>query len=319
MDTDLGVKIFVIVKGYIDAKDERGNALFGTMLGVVSRRDVKYLSVMFSRDETSKSMEWSGLLLLHRDREHERDRDPVIVHHEEELFKFLKRGMILNNVAKNHNTKQAEQSVSRYCLESLQLKAVSFVEYVDASDSDITMFEREGGPPTGSSTGGGKPQEAAPPSSPEAGGETAEKPADTKTREEIVVRCEPILAPVGGVAMNELNIGEVVMARLPEDSVFFKLLSRNISGFDGVVAAGITGILMNELGTATISLALSDGITGVMKLSGKVRVKTAQPAGEPGRDPRGMKLSEIPPGFVFGLAGAVIFISLAAVVFYIFR
>ena len=68
MDTDLGVRIFVIVKGYIDAKDERGNALFGTMLGVVSRRDVKYLSVMFSRDETSKSMEWSGLLLLHRDR-----------------------------------------------------------------------------------------------------------------------------------------------------------------------------------------------------------------------------------------------------------
>jgi hypothetical protein len=73
------------------------------------------------------------------------------------------------------------------------------------------------------------------------------------------------------------------------------------------------------LGTATISLALSDGITGVMKLSGKVRVKTAAPAGESGRETRGMRVSDIPSGYIFGAAGIVILISAVAMLFYILR
>jgi hypothetical protein len=319
VDIDLGVKMFVIIKGYIDAKDERGNSLFGTILGLVSRREMKYLSVMFSRDETSKSMEWSGLLNLHRDRGSERDRDPVIIHHETELLKYLQRGTVLNNVAKNRNTKQAEQSISRYCLESLQLKAVSFVEYFEAGEADVIFFEREGGGTAGGAADGASANADDSPA-PDGDAPNAENAAaETKGKDDIVVRCEPILAPVGGVAMNDLNVGEMVMAKLPEDSVFFKLLSRNIRNFDGVVSASVTGILMNELGTATISLALSDGITGVMKLSGKVRVKTAAPSKESKPASGGFKFSEIPAGFVFGGAGALLLISAAAILFYILR
>jgi hypothetical protein len=314
MDVDLGVRVFIIVKGYIDARDERGNAIYGTILSVVSRREIKYLSVMFSHDETSKSMEWNDLLLLHRDRG--KDHDPVAIHHEEELFKYLERSPVLNTLAKNRNTKQAEQAISRYCLDGLQLKAVSLIEYFDAAESDVAFFEKEGGQASGSSTGGEqkKPEDMPFESDPDDAGD--EKPEETKNKEDVVVRCEPILDPVNGVAMNELNIGETVMAKLPGDSVFFKLLSRNIPSFDGVVTAAITGILMNELGTATISLALSDGITGIMKMSGKVRIKIAPPS-DAGNEPKRKKQGELPESLVFGAAGAIVLIAAALVLYYV--
>jgi hypothetical protein len=315
MDADLGARAFIILKCYIDARDERGNSLFGTVLGVASRREVKYLSVMFSRDETSKSMGWRELLLTHRNNAGAGDRNPALVHHEEELFNYIQRSTILNNVAKNHNTKQAEQSISRYCMENLQLKAVSLVEYFEAGEDDLHQFERRGGAPQASP--GGEPGDAIPqPEVDEDGG--GEPDDEAKERDGLVVRCEPILDPVGGVAMNELGIGEAVMARLPENSVFFKLLSRNIRGFDGVVSASVTGILQNELGTATVSLALSDGITGVMKLSGKVRIKTAQPPetrGETG----GAGPGEIPPGLIVGAAVAIVVIAAIVAMYYIIK
>jgi hypothetical protein len=119
--------------------------------------------------------------------------------------------------------------------------------------------------------------------------------------------------------MNEINIGETVMAKLPADSVFFKLLSRNIPGFDGVVSASVTGVLINELGTATISLALSDGITGVMKLSGKVKIKVAAGAHEQQDAEHGGPSLEIPAELVFVLAGTILFFCAIAVVYYILQ
>ncbi|MDR1651432.1 MAG: hypothetical protein LBR87_06570 [Synergistaceae bacterium] len=310
MDSGLGLSAFIIIKGYIDAKDGRGNSLFGTVLALASRREIKYLSVMMSNDKVPKSLEWRDLLVMHRDREKQDGRDPLIVHHEDEIFRYLQKSTVLNNVAKNHNTKQAEQAISRFCLESLQLKAVSLMEYFDASEIDIALFEKEGGSVSAAPAG---KEEEVPAQKPEEDGSVP--PEDgARGKDEIVIRCEPILDPVRGVAMNELNVGEKVLAKLPEDSVFFKLLSRNIPGFDGVVAGSVTGILLNELGTATISVTLSDGISGVMKLSGKVRIKTSpKEAGRPA--PR--RRRDIPEGLVFGSAAAVLLLTAIAVVWYI--
>ncbi|MDR1966383.1 MAG: hypothetical protein LBQ36_06705 [Synergistaceae bacterium] len=313
MDAGFGMKTYIIVKGYVDAKDERGNALYGTILGLVSRRDIKYLSVMFSRDKIPKSMEWNDLLAAHKDKGDSEERDPAIVRREDGLLQYLDHAGVLNVIAKNHNTKQAEQSISRYCMESLQLKAISLVEYLDASDDDISVFEAEKAAEAGpwdDSGGEGAPSDQ----DGDGSADEAESENAPKGRDEIAVRCDPILDPVNGVAMNELNVGERILAKLPGDSVFFKLLSRNIRGFDGVVMAEITGILLNELGTATISLSLSEGISGVMKLSGKIRVKVA-PAHGDGHASR--PRMDIPPSFVFGLASVVIVLSAIAILYYI--
>ena len=322
MDTEFGARAYIIVKGYIDAKDERGTPVFGTILSVVSRRELKYLSVMFSRDGSSKSIEWSDLLTLHQNRENEPDRDHTLSRDEDELFKYLAHGSVLNNIAKNYNTKQSEQAISRFCLDKLQLKAVSLIEFFDASGDAISLFERGKGsaadaaPPSGDSPAAEvKSPEDAKTDDREVSPEDANEP---KNKEDLIIRCEPILDPVAGIAMNEINIGEAVMARLPADSVFFKLLSRNIPSFDGVVSASVTGVLINELGTATISLALSDGITGVMKLSGKVKIKVAASTHEQQDAERGGPM-EIPAELVFVLAGTILFFCGIAVVYYILQ
>jgi hypothetical protein len=237
------------------------------------------------------------------------------------VYKYLERSMVLNGVAKNHNTKQAEQAISRYCLESLYLKTVSFIDYTEATESDLELFEQakvssaqNETPSEADGAGGGTPD-----------GSATQAPdgveADSGKKDEIFLRCDPILDPVNGVAMNELTTGDYVFGRLPEDSIFFKLLAKNIRGFDGVVTARVTGILMNELGTATVSLNLSDGVSGVMKLSGKVRIKTAQKEGK--KDNRTpllarFKFSELPPEVVLSAAGVIVTISAIALLFYIF-
>lgn len=315
MDTEFGPQTYIIVKGYIDAKDERGSSIFGTILAVVSRRELKHVSVMFTHDESSKSLEWRDILSLHRNKVNERNRDALVVRNEDELFKYLSHGSILNNIAKNYNAKQSEQAISRYCLDKLQLKAVSLIEFFDASDQDIVLFERGNAPAaTGESPAPGEKSQESP--AEDSQGSPPEDPSEPKHKDELIIRCDPILDPVAGVAMNEINIGEIVMTRLPSDSVFFKLLSRNIPGFDGVVSASVTGVLMNELGTSTISLSLSDGITGVMKLSGKVKIKTA--AKEPESVNRNDR-TEIPAELIFVFAGIVLLFCGIAVLYYILQ
>lgn len=315
MDMDFGAGIFVIVKGYIDTRDDHGLALYGSILGVVSRREIKYLNVMFSRDESLKTVKWMDLLPMLTDKYRESDREPVIFHNEEALFKYLRHSAVLTSIAKNRNTKQAEQAISRYCLDNLHLKAVSLVECFDATEENIAFFENEGGPAGPSSTGG-KREEPEPEEETAESARDTEQSVETRGREEIVIRCEPVLDPVKGIAANELNIGESVLARLPQDSVFFKLLSRNIANFDGVITAMVTGILLNELGTSNISLALSEGVTGLMKTPGKVRIKIAAKQDEPGKGEERAPF-ELPDGFAIGMAGVILFIFAIAAVYYI--
>ncbi|MDR1134311.1 MAG: hypothetical protein LBL05_09100 [Synergistaceae bacterium] len=318
MDMDLGTGAFVIVKGYIDAKDDHGRALYGSILGVVSRREVKYLNVMFSRSESMKTVKWGDLLPALSGKYQETDRDPGIFHHEEAVFKYLRQGSVLTAVAKNHNTKQAEQAISRYCLDNLHLKAVSLMECFDAMKEDLAFFEKEGGPAGSSSTGGSGNEEPEPREEIAESAQAAEQSEETHSREEIVIRCEPVLDPVNGIAANELNTGESVQAKLPQDSVFFKLLSNNIANFDGIITATVTGILMNELGTSNISLALSDGVTGLMKMSGKVRIKIAPRKDESKKNKSGTPF-ELPAGFAFGMAGVIIFVFALFAVYYILK
>ncbi|MDR0765037.1 MAG: hypothetical protein LBE65_05535 [Synergistaceae bacterium] len=318
MDADLGTGVFMIVKGYIDARDERGRPLYGSVLGVVSRREVKYLNVMFSGDESLKTVEWRDLLPALRDKHPKSGRDPGILHNEGVLFDYLRNETVLNAVAKNRNIKQAEQAISRYCAESLHLKAVSLMECFDATEEDIGFFETEGGPAGPSSTGGG-PEEPAEETAESESAQDAEQGDETPSAENIVIRCEPILDPVNGIAANELKMGEAVLARLPRDSALFGLLSNNIANFDGIITSTVTGIFLNEFGTSNISLSLSDGVTGLMKLSGRVKLKIVpKQQDEPKKNTARVPVKFL-YGFWFGMAAVIIFILATAVVSYILR
>jgi hypothetical protein len=308
MDVELAARTYVIVKGFIDAKDDRGRLFFGSILAVVSRHDARHLSVMFRTEELPRDIDWTDLLARHEENARADGRDAALVHNEEQLAQFLLSEGVLNGVAKNRNTKQAEQQISRYCTEQLHLKAVTFLTCQDAMESDVRYFDEAA-------------EDVENDAQAEAEGEPESAPTTSSTAKnaEIVIRCEPILDPVGGVAMNELRTGDLVFGRLPADSVFYKLLSKNIPAFDGLVTARVTGLLVNELGTAVVTLDLADGVSGVMKFPGKVRVKRAvETDAERAESRRRFSLRSLPPETVF--AGAVLLVAIAAVgvLYYIF-
>jgi hypothetical protein len=215
---------------------------------------------------------------------------------------------VLNGIAKNYNAKSAEQAISRFCLDQLQLKAVSFLDFIDAASGDIEYIESLNADES-------EPEHGAKPASGQDGTDGgATEEGGGKTTNEIFVKCDPVLDPINGVAMNELRAGDAIYAKLPSDSVFFKLLARTHSAFDGIINAEVTGILLNELGTATISLKLSDDVFGVMKLSGKVKIKVVNLL-----DDSDAHVQNLPAELVVGLSCFLLLISALLAVYYIFR
>ena len=315
MELDLVEQGFVIVTGFIDAKDDRGRTVYASLVAFVSRRSNKFLSVLFSKEAPDKELGWADLLSIHKTAMQTPGRDPSLLRYEEELREYIESSSVLNSIAKNHNTKQAEQSISRQCLDHLQLKAVSFIDFTEASESDFQYLE------TVWDDGAKKEEEAS--QSEETTEEDIRDKATGSGAADIFVRCDPILDPVNGKAMSELRIGDQIYGRLPEDSVFYKLLLRNYGAFDGTITAKVTGVLINDLGTATVSLELSDGVAGVMKLSGKVKIRVvenaphADGAGAPRR--RLFRLTDLSTEMVFAVAGTIVLISALALIYYVFR
>jgi hypothetical protein len=320
VDNEFALQSYYVVQGYIDAKDDRGRNIYGTFVSLVTRRDIIFTSAHFEHLEMDKSTPWKVLLSIHEEAQRDINRDPLLLHHEDELHKFLESSLVLTNVAKNLNSKPAEQAISRFCLDDLKLKTVCFVSFSKADDEDVAFFKKEepvSAPPAPQVT------EENPSQAPEQRQQTLRQ----EESKDLLVRCEPILDPISGVAMNGLREGDNVFCRLSADSVIYKLLEKNNPRFDGVVTAKVSGIFMNELGTSTVSLSLSDGIAGFMKLSGKVRVMVVKdmggnrPHGKKGWRffPDGMSPLVIPPEFVFAAAVIVVAIAAMLVLYYIFQ
>ncbi|MDR1482998.1 MAG: hypothetical protein LBI74_10260 [Synergistaceae bacterium] len=313
---DFGVaEVFIIVKGFIDAKDEHGRTIYGTFLGVVSRRNTRYISVMFSREEVPRTIGWRDLLAIHDEKDKNIARDSLIAYYEHEMGKYLENGMILNNIAKNRNAKYTEQSISRYCLENLQFKAVCFIDFVDAGEDDLKPFIKKSDEKKRQPV---KKERELPNIEAEREKEPPPKaPKKESAVSDVFIKCDPVLDPVNGVAVNELREGNNILGRLPADSIFYKVLAKNMPSFDGAVIAKVTGVLTaNDLGTTTVSLELSDGVSGIMKLSGKVKVKLAE-MGKPLSDYE-IGTWNLPPELIFIGAGFLLFIAAMLLIYYLF-
>lgn len=310
MEEKFSEQRFLILKGFIDAKNERGHEFFGSFLALLTRRETRYLDVMFSKSKNQRGKHWEELLAIHGNKNDREELDPVIEQCEKELHRYFDVSKILNNVAKNHNTKQAEQAVSRFCMDRLDFKTVSFIEFQDATVEDLERFDREIERTKQDQDG----REEAKQEETVDSTENDAMPVDEPDKE-ICIRCEPILDPLLGVATSELPIGSYVACRLAQDSVFYKLLAKNFPNTNDVVKGKVSGILMNDLGTATVSLWLCDGVCGVMQLSGKVRLKMVRGPEETSRKDSPRHLPQIPnisSRFVFVAAG--VFLSLVAIV-----
>lgn len=269
-----------IIRGFIDAKNEHNKQIYGSFVALATRREVKFVSTWFSKHETPKEASWRDLLTRHEKKESDIGRDPSYVNNEDLFTGYLTRNSVLMTLVKNHNAKPAEQSISRYCLEQLHMRAVSFIEFEEAGGDVINYIEnlKRAEQKKNAQQLESQSDEEDDYEDDDDGDEKGDTPY-TNMPNEIFVKCDALLDPIGGIAMNELTVGDSVYAKLPADSVFFKLLAKTHHSFDGVVTAEVTGVLVNDLGTATVSIKLSDGVNGIMKLPGKVKIRVAT-AGE---------------------------------------
>ncbi|GHV57626.1 hypothetical protein FACS1894216_22180 [Synergistales bacterium] len=307
---------FVIVHGYVDAKNESDDNVRGSFLAVASRRHIKYISVVFGLGAESQSEHWKELLASHLRAKESSDRNIRDTQYERELERFLRDGAELNLIARNLNTKPAEQAVSRYCSDALKLKAVCFINFVAAASEDLEAFNMPGGESS-------KPEAEKKGSElleTNAAGDGAEMDYDGLPEEskDIFIKCDPILDPVFGVAMNELRTDDLVYAQLRPDSVFYKLISGTNPSFDGTITATVTNMLVNEYGTSIISLTLAEGVVGVMKLSGKVKIRAAAPLKPSGKRTKGkFAQTNIPPELVLGGAALLLIASAGLLIYYL--
>lgn len=264
---------YSIVKGFIDARDEKQAALYGVFLGVASRFDAKFVKSLFSYEPIDQSLSWQALLsLLHEKKASARDL--ALSDMESRLEKFLASGRLLPSAVKNMNGKSIEQQVNHLCSDDLRLRSVTFVEIVAVEEGELRPFEVEERHEEEKielqDAGEEKTADG------EANGEVDE---EQKTEKELFVSCDPVLDPVTGIAIEDLDVGVSIVCKLPEDSIYYKLFVSRFRDFDGSVTGEITGIRINELGTAIVGVNLADGISGVLKLSGKVRIRLADKEG----------------------------------------
>ncbi|MDR1471831.1 MAG: hypothetical protein LBS75_04840 [Synergistaceae bacterium] len=276
-----------MAKCVIDGKDASGDSVFGALVAVIGSGSVELAGVRFSGGRLDKDTPWAGLLRLvsaQRPVGHpERFRKL-----EGQMRDFVFNSGILRGGEKLNDLRSIEREISYFCSSSLGIKAIAFLELMDADKASLDELI-----PALSKPGGDEAEHAG-------GGLDDSREEDAPRGTDVFVRCEPALDPVSGVAASELEKGFDVRCRLPEDSVFYKLMTGASRDFDGTVSGEVIDVHVGEDGETVVALKLSDDVSGAFRVPSRVRVKMASAA----VPPRGFKLKV--PGIQMVLATAAV-------------
>lgn len=315
-------KKFIVINGLIDGHDKKQATVYGAFLGVVSMSGVEYVGSLFSFMPISRDMTWFQLLGLLRE-EKESSRDAALAYLESQLENFLKSNKEMLSTAKNMNGKQLERSVSFFCAQELGLRSVTLVEITITYKKDLSSLfapqeEQENNQENNEAAGKCGEDET------DSSEEVPEDGDGEPGSDMLSVSCEPVFDPVSGVAVTDLGTGTAIICRLSEESVYYQLFANRLLDFDGSIKGEVTGIKINEYGTAVVGLSLAEGISGVMKLSGSVRIRLADRADKTShlrknaRSRRREDKEGLPPGLVFGVAVILLLLCLMGALVYFF-
>jgi hypothetical protein len=266
----------VVVTCRINGKAASGDPVYGFFMCVLDSSELMYDGELFSQEPIGSNVSFSEAFeLLNAPRP--KQRPDEFAKYESELANFIKASRMFHSEKNLGDPKAQEHKITYFCTSVLALNAISFLEIREMSKRDLyfimpslkkTETPEKEAPPEKSRAAVGQPGE---------GGVS-----------DIAVACDPVLDPVAGVAVGGLAEGMVVYCRLREGSVFHKLMKNFSPNFDGTVTGDVVAVSVSKLGSATVAMKLSEGVTGAMKLAGTVRVKVAakQPeADEADKDP----------------------------------
>lgn len=309
MEFHIGSTQVTIAKGFINGRDRSGRSVYGLFIAAVSSEKLEYLKELFSYEQIDTAAAWETLVAL-LETPSSPNADADLVRYGRELHEYIDIHRLFQTTKGQLDAKQIERKISYFCSDILDVSAITFLELSEVSPGELHgLFPSLKDPPE-----------------PEQHGETAadapdfgEPDAEAKDGEsgederenEIFVACEPVLDPVSGVALSELVVGDIVACRLPETSAFYKFFTSGHPKFDGRLNGTITGIQLNEYGTATVALKLADGISGALRLSGTVRIKLLAKGVD-----RVDTTPQSPLEIVLALSSVVVFLGIMAVLLY---
>jgi hypothetical protein len=289
-----------IARCLINGHDSSGGSANGLLLCAVSAGEVLYCGAMFSHEPIDPDISLSDALSLLDASRPDGDYEGASSY-ESGLMDFVRNSRIFQSDKGLTDPKALEHRITYFCSSNLSLNAISFLEIHEMTDVELRQIlprkgnhEREGedGAEEAGFSGDGAPKEGVLP--------------------DVVVACDPVLNPVGGVPVSELTPGETIYCKLRVGSVFYNLMESASPNFDGVITGDVTAVSVSDLGSATVALKLSDGVTGAMKVASTVRLKSARKDGD------ALPAHHLPDVEVFiAIGGVILFLTVMAALLYL--
>ena len=170
----------------------------------------------------------------------------------------------------------------------------AFVKVESCSTDAFHSFVAKFNPPAEDSSPPSSPAE-----SPEEG--VGEGAGGSLLDREIVLVCQPLVDPLRGKAATAVLPGDVILVKIPEDSIFFSMLTKIKKGFfDGVVEAVVTRVDRHSAETVVMETALAENVKGRVPAPNALRVKLS-----PSTLPEGGKAPSAPLVWVLVGGGAL--------------
>lgn len=300
---------YTIAKGFIDGKDKDARPIYGLFIAVAFGKELVYFAERFSCDVIDRNISWAEMVGMLNAAPDE-SREENLARYEKELHQYVEMSRLFQSESGVLDAKDIEHKITYFCSDILGINAITFVELTALAKDDLVslmpFLKMDGSDAAGSDAreGNGDAEEEH-----FFGEETPHK----ERKRDLFVSCEPVLDQVKGIAVSDLSVGSSVSCRLPHESVYYKFFKGRFPDFDGVITGEVTGIKVSEDAPAVVALDLADGIAGIMKISGKVRIALAEKHAAEAMENNSARSVEL----ILAGASVILFLCLLGVLLYI--
>ena len=304
---------YLLSKGFIDGLDNKARRLFGTFVVVMHKEKIIYTSELFSFRATNQDLSWAELVdLLDETRPESRNEDIVI--YENNLRSYIELNRYFQAELYPLDIKALERKLAQFCDEILRIKSIVFIDIIHTSKEGLlslipslkTNSYFDEGHLESADEADGDARES---------GQSSEKPAGTEEiiNKEVFMTLDPVLDPVIGIAASDISVGDNILCRLPDDSLYYSFFDGCIPDFTGTVKGEVSGVNITEYGSVIIAVNLAEGLSGVVKAPKWVRVRTADRSLTFGKDGKKGLTFEI---FAAGIGMIVFLLALSLLVYF---
>ena len=286
----------------IDGKDSSGVGTYGISVSVVDSHVLLYNGVFFGCEPIGESFSVAEAFAIVNS-ERPEDRPEELAGFELSFDDYIRTSQMFLTDKGMSDTKTLERKIVYFCTSVIGIHAITFIDVQKMTKSEIieiipSLEHNENDE--------GEENTDEEENSPEGDGDAADDASP-----EVAIRCDPVLDPVNGASAGSLTAGTMIYCKMREDSAYFNLMAKVSPDFDGIVTGEVAGVRVNDLGTATVVVNLSEGVTGAFKVSSNIRLKMSE------KPAAGSVISErFAVEIIFAVAGVIIFLCLMAVLLY---